>query len=57
MSDNEELKLPCYEKVAFDTKNEAAAAGLAADWQHGATLKPYKCNHCQLWHLASKRDD
>jgi hypothetical protein len=52
MSDDEN-KLPCADKVAFDTKKEAESAGLAADWQHGATLKPYKCTHCQLWHLAT----
>lgn len=53
MNDSEDQKLPCFEKVAFDTKAEAGAAGLAADWQHGATLRPYKCKHCQLWHLTS----
>ncbi|MBA3758440.1 hypothetical protein H0X10_02300, partial [Candidatus Saccharibacteria bacterium] len=52
MSVSEELKLPCADKSVFDTKKEATAAGLAADWQHGATLKAYKCNHCHLWHLA-----
>lgn len=56
MKDDEENKLPCYEKVSFDTKNEAAAAGLAADWQHGATLRPYKCVHCNLWHLTTQSD-
>lgn len=54
MSDDEEEKLPCSEKVVFDTRVEAAAAGMAADWQHGAKLRAYKCRHCQLWHLASK---
>lgn len=52
MNDDEHT-LPCADKVAFDTQAEAAAAGLAADWQHGASLKAYKCKHCHLWHLAS----
>lgn len=49
----EEAKLPCAEKSVFDTKKEADSAGLAADWQHGATLKAYKCRYCGLWHLAT----
>ncbi len=55
MSDDEQI-LPCWEKVVFDTKTEATAAGLAADWQHGSTLKAYKCRHCGLWHLATHSD-
>jgi hypothetical protein len=51
--EDEENKLPCSEKMAFDTKKEAEATALAADWQHGATLKVYECRHCGLWHLAS----
>ena len=46
--------LPCADKLAFDTKEQAEATALAADWQHGASLKAYKCKHCQLWHLATK---
>jgi len=53
MNDDQDKKLPCSEKVAFDTKKEASSAGLAADWQHGATLKAYNCKHCDLWHLAT----
>jgi hypothetical protein len=56
MNGEDEQKLPCHEKVAFDTKQEASAAGLAADWQHGTTLKAYSCKHCNLWHLASSYD-
>lgn len=46
--------LPCADKMVFDTKTEAAATGLAADWQHGAQLRPYKCRYCHLWHLTTK---
>lgn len=53
MSDDTDSKLPCADKVVFDTQKEAAAAGLAADWQHGAALKAYKCPYCALWHLSS----
>jgi hypothetical protein len=52
MSD-EEAKLPCEDKMVFDSKTEAENTALAADWQHGANLRAYKCRHCHLWHLAS----
>jgi hypothetical protein len=50
-------KLPCAEKVAFDTKKEAAAAGSAAEWQYGGSLKAYQCQYCRLWHLSSNFGD
>lgn len=50
---SDEIKLPCVDKMVFDTKKEAQTASLTADWQHGARLKAYKCKHCHLWHLAS----
>lgn len=54
MDANEEsTQLLCAEKMAFDTKREAEAAGTAAEWQHGGALKAYKCRHCHLWHLAT----
>lgn len=55
-SDQAETKLPCADKMVFDTKQEAENTALAADWQHGSSLKAYKCRHCHLWHLASKFD-
>ena len=57
MSEETEIKLPCADKVTFETKKEAAAAGLAADWQHGATLKAYHCTYCGLWHLSSSYNE
>lgn len=51
--DDEENKLPCADKIIFDSFGEAEGAALAADWQHGAQLKPYQCQYCDLWHLAS----
>jgi hypothetical protein len=46
--------LPCSDKMVFDTKDEAEASGLAAEWQHGGSLKAYQCKHCHLWHLATR---
>lgn len=47
-------KLPCADKMAFDTAVEAEANGTAAEWQYGGRLKAYQCSHCHLWHLASQ---
>jgi hypothetical protein len=47
-------KLPCADKMVFDTKKAAEATALAADWQHGASLKAYRCRYCHLWHLSSQ---
>lgn len=49
--------LPCEHKIAFDTKKQAAAAALTAQYQHGAKVHPYICQYCQLWHLASHYRD
>jgi hypothetical protein len=56
---NEENKdeLPCADKMVFDTRVQAQATATAADWQHGATLKAYKCRYCHLYHLSSQPDD
>lgn len=54
MAEVEANTLPCADKMVFDTFKEAEATGLAADWQHGASLKAYKCRHCQLYHLSSR---
>lgn len=55
--ETENTKLPCSDKVAFDTKKVAAAAGSAAEWQYGGKLKPYSCSYCGLWHLSSNIGD
>ena len=57
MTEDAEDQLPCAEKLAFDTREQANAAGTAADWQYGASLKAYKCRYCHLWHLSSQPDD
>ena len=48
--------LPCVDKLAFDTKEQAKGAGLTAEYQHGTKLKVYVCTYCHLWHLASDYD-
>lgn len=49
----DEAALPCAEKIAFDTLRQAMAAANVAEYQHGAHVKPYECQYCGLWHLAS----
>lgn len=50
---DEDPALPCSGKLAFDTKRQAETAANVADYQHGASVRPYACRHCGLWHLAS----
>ena len=47
------LQLPCADKLVFETRQEALGASVTAKWQYGTKLKPYKCQYCDLWHLAS----
>lgn len=51
---DENNDLPCADKMVFDTKLQAQAAGTAADWQYGGKLKAYKCRYCHLYHLSSQ---
>lgn len=48
----------CADKLAFSTQKEAWATATVARFQHGGQrLKAYKCQDCDLWHLASVWDD
>jgi hypothetical protein len=55
--EDENLVPPCSDKLAFDTRKQAAAAAVVAEYQHGTQLKTYHCRHCRLWHLASRHGD
>jgi len=51
-------KPKCKEKLAFKTKEEARAAIALTKWRYQTgKLKVYKCKHCNLWHIATDRDD
>ena len=56
MSDEPDT-LPCADKLAFDTKRDAAAAASVAEYRYGSKLRVYHCRHCGLWHLSSNTDD
>jgi len=45
----------CSGKLVFDTKVQAKAAALVADWQHATKLHAYHCRHCGLWHLSGTK--
>ncbi len=50
---DEEQKLPCADKLAFDTEKQAKMAAIKAAWDYDAKLVVYKCKYCKLFHLAS----
>lgn len=54
MSDDKTV-LPCSEKLAFETYRQAKAVAVTSAYQRGSKpgVKPYKCQHCGLWHLAT----
>jgi len=51
--DEENMRLPCADKIAFTSQKEAQTAATLALHRYGSHVKPYLCTHCQLWHLAS----
>ncbi len=53
-SHDTEIILPCVDKLAFDTQNQAQATATTVAYQHGTKVKPYRCDNCHLWHLASE---
>ena len=57
MSEDENNHLPCEQKLTFDSLAEAKASAVVIKWQRGTKLKPYKCTHCELWHLTSNDAD
>jgi hypothetical protein len=53
---NEEAQLACSSKLAFSSKQEAQTAATVAGFQYGASVRPYLCRLCGLWHLATHYD-
>jgi hypothetical protein len=50
-------QLPCADKLAFDTRDQAAVSVNVTQYQRGLTVRPYRCRHCGLWHLTSQAPD
>jgi hypothetical protein len=49
-------ELPCSEKLVFDTSIQATATATVVAYRYGSKVYPYRCPHCDLWHLSSKGD-
>lgn len=45
--------LPCADKLAFDTKEQAEATATVSEYNYGGKLKAYRCRYCDLWHLST----
>jgi hypothetical protein len=56
-SDDEKGSLPCHEKLAFATREQAEAVAAVNAYRYGGKLHAYKCRHCGLWHLSSQPRD
>jgi len=52
--DAEEKLLPCHEKLAFATREQAEAVAAVNSFRYGDKLHAYKCRYCGLWHLSSR---
>ncbi|HKX73100.1 MAG TPA: hypothetical protein VJM32_03750 [Candidatus Saccharimonadales bacterium] len=49
-----ETTLPCHEKLAFQTREQAEAAAAVDAYRYAdSKLKAYVCRHCGAWHLSS----
>lgn len=57
MEGQQDPALPCSDKLAFDTKQEATGSAVAVRYQRGTKLRPYKCKYCGLWHLTSDYEE
>ena len=49
----DEEKLPCSEKIAFETRVAAETTATTSEYWYGSRPHAYKCHHCHLWHLSS----
>lgn len=50
---DEPKALPCSDKLAFDSEQQAKAEAAVVKWRRGTKLRVYKCRYCDLWHLSS----
>lgn len=47
-----------HQKICYDSREEAEAAALVAQYDHGAPeLSVYKCEYGDHWHLSSRQRD
>lgn len=53
MESDNSAEMSCKDKLAFETKEAASATANVVHYRYGSKVRPYKCRHCGLWHLAS----
>ena len=51
---DEDSPLPCHEKLAFATREQAEAVAAVNAYRYGGKLYAYRCQYCGLWHLSSQ---
>jgi hypothetical protein len=49
-------RLPCHDKLAFSTREQAEAVAAVNAYRYGGKLRAYVCRYCHLWHLSSHVD-
>lgn len=54
---SEHNELPCHDKLAFATREQAEAVAAVNAYRYkGDKLRAYQCRYCGLWHLSSNSD-
>jgi hypothetical protein len=57
MEETDAVKLPCADKIAFDSKKQAEATATTSAYWYGTRPHAYRCRHCGLWHLSTTSPD
>lgn len=57
MEHADEVKMPCSDKISFDTRQAAEATATTSEFWYGHRPHAYRCRHCGLWHLSTARSD
>lgn len=53
----ENTVLPCHDKLAFATREQAEAVAAVNAYRYkGTKLRAYQCRYCGLWHLSSSAE-
>ncbi len=52
-----EEPLPCANKIAFDSRQQAEATATTSEYWYGHRLHVYLCRYCHLWHLSTSASD
>lgn len=50
----EKSKANCRKKARYPTEHRARIIGQVSSMRRGVTLWPYRCPHCEQWHLTRR---